>query len=111
MNRSQTPWVIVEMHRPLYQSEEFWDQNAVGIGMRYEIENLLFDYQVDLVVSGHYHAYLRTCDGLFRSHCHDTTHEYGGPTHITVGTAGGRLDDVDLYETEWTVASIEHTYG
>ena len=111
VDRSQTPWVIVEMHRPLYQSEEFWDQNAVGIGMRYEIENLLFDYQVDLVVSGHYHAYLRTCDGLFRSHCHDTTHEYGGPTHITVGTAGGQLDDVALYETEWTVASIEHTYG
>ncbi|KAL7580854.1 hypothetical protein ACA910_001127 [Epithemia clementina (nom. ined.)] len=113
LNRSVTPWVIVETHRPLYESERFWDQNAVGIGMRYEIEDLLFDYQVDLILSGHYHAYLRTCDGLFRNKCHDTKDgsSYGGPTHITVGTAGAWLDDAALYDTEWTVLCLEHVYG
>mmetsp|Transcript_2818 Transcript_2818/g.7223 ORF Transcript_2818/g.7223 Transcript_2818/m.7223 type:complete len:539 (-) Transcript_2818:84-1700(-) len=106
VNRTLTPWVVLEIHRPLYESEVKWDQNAVGIAQRFEIENVLFDYGVDLVLSGHYHAYLRTCDGLFRNRCHS-----GGPMHITVGTAGAHLDQESLYETQWTENYIKETYG
>jgi hypothetical protein len=56
VNRSATPWLILELHRPLYQSEFFFTQNAVGVAMRYEIEELLMEYKVDLVLSGHYHS-------------------------------------------------------
>ena len=29
VNRTLTPWLIVESHRPMYQGEALWDQNAV----------------------------------------------------------------------------------
>jgi hypothetical protein len=97
-DRSLTPWLVVEVHRPIYQAEAWWDQIAVGIGMRWEFEDLLYDYDVDLYLAGHYHSYLRTCDGLFLDKCNN-----GGPTHITVGTAGAMLtiDKYDLYQNRW----------
>jgi len=84
VNRTKTPWLIVESHRPFYNGEDYPDQTAVSIGMRYEIENLLKDYRVDLVLAGHYHAYFRSCDGLYHSQC-----DHGGPMHITVSENGG----------------------
>jgi len=74
--------------------------------MRYEIEDLLRDYNVDLVVAGHYHAYHRSCDGLYRSKCNS-----GGPTHITVGSAGAHFDEAVEYDNNWTEQLIEHEYG
>ena len=108
VQRSRTPWVVVELHRPLYEGEAMWDQNAVGVAMRYEMEDLLHEYQVDLVLAGHYHAYHRTCDGLYRSQCHQ-----GGPMHITVGSAGAHLDDTTVYESGWSERFImgEYAYG
>ena len=106
-NRTLTPWIVVESHRPMYESEMQWDNIAVSLGMRYEIEDLLYDHHVDLVLSGHYHAYLRSCDGLYQSRCH-----VGGPTHITVGSAGAHLDEnATLYSQEWTVTFIPMEYG
>jgi hypothetical protein len=106
VNRTRTPWVILESHRPLYNSEDLWEQNAVGIGMRHEIEDLLRDYSVDMVLAGHYHAYLRTCDGLYRDKCNN-----GGPLHLTIGSAGARLDQTVLYSNSWTDKFIPHEYG
>jgi hypothetical protein len=61
-DRTITPWVIVELHRPLYEMEEalFVHPENVGIAMRYEFEDLLYDYNVDVVFSGHFHTYHRT---------------------------------------------------
>ena len=87
INRTITPWVVVEVHRPLYNSEKYWEQDAVGLGMRNEIEEVLYMNKVDLVLSGHYHGYLRSCDGVYREKCSS-----GGPMHITLGTGGGPLD-------------------
>lgn len=106
VNRTLTPWLILELHRPLYQSEFWWVQNAVGVGMRYEIEDLLKEFQVDLVLAGHYHSYLRTCDGLYHSKCHN-----GGPMHICVGSAGAMLDSAMLYPNHWTETFIQQEYG
>jgi hypothetical protein len=106
VNRTKTPWLVVESHRPMYESEAVWANNAVGIAMRYEMEDLLRDYQVDLFLSGHYHAYHRSCAGLFRSKCHN-----GGPTHITVGSAGAMLDDNPLFRNTWSAKFIKQEYG
>ena len=99
INRTATPWVIVESHRPMYHSKPYWADNAVGIAMRAEFEDMLKRHSVDIFFAGHYHSYLRTCDGLYASTCHN-----GGPIHITVGTAGASLDDtkIGLYDNEWT---------
>jgi hypothetical protein len=106
VDRAVTPWVIVETHRPLYNAEASWENNKVGIAMRREIEDLLVEYDVDLVLAGHYHAYFRTCDGLYKSQCGDR-----GPTHITVGSAGAHLDDVALYPNQWTAYHVQGVYG
>lgn len=96
VNRTLTPWVIVESHRPMYHIENVPRNTKVGIGMRNEFENLLFDYNVDLFLSGHYHSYFRSCAGLYQSKCNN-----GGPIHITVGTAGAALDDAPLLRRNW----------
>jgi len=106
VNRTKTPWLIVELHRPLYEAEAEWDNNAVGIARRMEIEDLLFDNKVDVVLAGHYHAYHRSCDGLYRSRC-----RRGGPMHITVGSAGAHLDETGLYWNGWTEKFIQQEYG
>uniref|UniRef100_A0A7S3L3I9 Purple acid phosphatase n=1 Tax=Amphora coffeiformis TaxID=265554 RepID=A0A7S3L3I9_9STRA len=106
VDRQVTPWVVVEIHRPLYEGEALWDQNDVGIALRMEVEHMLRDYQVDLVLAGHYHAYHRTCDGLYRNQCYK-----GGPMHITIGTAGAHLDEADLFDNTWSEIYIKQTYG
>lgn len=87
INRTVTPWVVVELHRPMYNGVKYWTQDAIEIAMRYEIEELLRLHRVDLVMSGHYHAYLRSCDGLYLEKCSN-----GGPQYLTIGTGGGSLD-------------------
>jgi len=89
VNRSITPWVVVEMHRPLYNKQVgvAWANLMVAEGMQNEVEDLLHTYQVDLVLSGHYHSYFRSCPGLYAHVCNN-----GGPTYITVGTGGAPLD-------------------
>jgi Calcineurin-like phosphoesterase len=62
VDRSVTPWVVLETHRPLYEGEsgEHWMSNTlVGEAMRGNVEDLLFDYDVDIVLGGHYHEYHR----------------------------------------------------
>jgi hypothetical protein len=78
--------------------------------MRNEFEDLLYDFQVDVVLAGHYHAYHRSCDGLYRGICSD---EGRGPIHLTVGTAGAHLDETDPFDftNTWSAKVIMQTYG
>jgi len=52
--RAVTPWIVVTLHRPPYSSDQSWEN------LRADIEPLLAQHQVDLVVSGHMHAFERT---------------------------------------------------
>jgi len=111
VDRAKTPWVVVESHRPMYDSEwsYIWSgetsEKLVGRMMRKEFEDLLIKYKVDMFLSGHYHSYSRMCDGLSKGNCNS-----GGPQHITVGTGGARLsagrirfrhDWVKSFKKEW----------
>ncbi|GAX25700.1 hypothetical protein FisN_14Lh008 [Fistulifera solaris] len=107
VDRTEHPWLIIEIHRPLYHAEAKWDQNAVGVALRFEVEDLFYDYRVDAVLSGHYHSYFRTCDGLYASRCgHD-----GAPMHITIGSSGAKLDTIDLYDAPWTATYLKGVFG
>ncbi|KAG7355945.1 metallophosphoesterase [Nitzschia inconspicua] len=113
VNRSITPWVVLESHRPLYEGEsgDHWmANNLVGDAMRDEIEDLLYVHNVDLVLAGHYHEYHRTCQGLYRSLC-----DSNGPVHITIGAAGAALDDfyasTTVYDKTWTARYLQGVYG
>jgi acid phosphatase type 7 len=56
-NRQTTPWIVVSMHRPVYCSEE----GHVNVGGAYQtlLEPVFLQYDVDLVLQGHVHAYER----------------------------------------------------
>jgi hypothetical protein len=41
VNRTDTPWLVVEMHHPMY--DKYQDEE-------YDSENLLYEYDVDLAL-------------------------------------------------------------
>ena len=66
--RDVVPWLVVTGHRPLYSSEKDYccccaQCNATAGGrakaLRQALEPLILQYRVDLVVTGHLHAYER----------------------------------------------------
>jgi hypothetical protein len=57
VNRSQTPWIIVTHHQPIYSCDNVHGSDQ-GLGDAWQP---LFDqYQVDLVLNGHVHNYQRS---------------------------------------------------
>ena len=58
MDREKTPWLIVLMHSPMYNSNEA--HYMEGESMRAAFEKWFVKYKVDLVFAGHVHAYERS---------------------------------------------------
>lgn len=58
VDRTKTPWLIVIMHVPIYNSNS--NHYLEGEAMRSVFEAWFVDYKVDVVFSGHVHAYERT---------------------------------------------------
>lgn len=57
------------------------------------IEDLLNEYEVDIVFSGHMHSYSRSCN-VQDGRCVDPGR--GGMTHVTIGTGGKKLSQVGV---------------
>lgn len=55
-NRDSVPWIVLNMHRPMYASEE--DMN-IDNEYRLGVEPLALQYDVDVIFQGHLHAYER----------------------------------------------------
>jgi hypothetical protein len=52
-NRAQVPWIVVSIHKPLYCS-------VIGSpSFAAELEEIMFQYDVDLLIVGHMHCYER----------------------------------------------------
>jgi 3',5'-cyclic AMP phosphodiesterase CpdA len=58
VDRSTTPWLIVLMHSPWYNSNEH--HYMEGETMRVQFESWFVKAKVDIVFAGHVHAYERT---------------------------------------------------
>lgn len=102
VNRTQTPFVIVTNHRPLYDSSAGGALPEVQ-HVRDAYEPLLEQYAVDLVLVGHIHVYQRSCRVL-AGKCNDK-----GPVHMTVGMAGHLAQGPWLDKPEWLQQrSLEH---
>ncbi|URD74996.1 Purple acid phosphatase [Musa troglodytarum] len=87
VNRQVTPWVVAAWHPPWYNSYSSHYQEFEC--MRQEMEGLLYDYGVDIVFSGHVHAYERM------NRVFNYTLDPCGPVYITVGD-GGNIEKVDV---------------
>ncbi|RAL54486.1 unnamed protein product [Cuscuta campestris] len=86
-NRSVTPWLVAAWHPPWYNSYSSHYQEFEC--MRLEMEHLLYEYGVDIVFSGHVHAYERT------NRVYNYSLDPCGPVYITVGD-GGNIEKVDV---------------
>ena len=107
INRSITPWVIVVMHCPWYSSNVNHHNDLQTIMMRESMEDLFYKYNVNIVFSGHVHAYERTYP-VYKNN----TDEYG-PVYITIGD-GGNLEGHDnkYYEQpKWSAFRNGTQYG
>ena len=105
VDRSRTPWLIVGMHAPWYNSNVAHQGEMEN--MRSTMEDLLFDNGVDMVFAGHVHAYERSLR-VYRQRLNDK-----GPMYVNIGDGGNRegLSNDYLKPTaEWS-AFREPSYG
>ena len=80
INRKRTPWLVVTMHTPLYNSNTgHWKEGEL---FRLSIEPLLFQYGVDVVLAGHVHSYERTLP------VYNGKSNPCGPTYLNLGDGG-----------------------
>ncbi|KAH9650205.1 Purple acid phosphatase [Citrus sinensis] len=87
LDRTVTPWLAAAWHPPWYNSYSSHYQEFEC--MRQEMEALLYQYGVDIVFSGHVHAYERM------NRVYNYTLDACGPVYITVGD-GGNIEQVDV---------------
>jgi len=67
VDRNVTPWLIVLLHCPWYNSNAA--SYMAGESMRVVFEQMVVTSQVDVVFAGHVHAYERTVSPLFSIPC------------------------------------------
>ena len=94
VDRAATPWLVLGIHRPMYETEAYAGDFAVANGLRGILEPLLLEAKVDVVIAGHYHSFLRTC-AVAKLKCTP-----GAPVHYTTGAAGQSLDHAPLYPSD-----------
>jgi len=91
VNRVATPWVIVMLHVPMYSSNGWGGRGETPVKaqhymegelLRKAVEPVLYQYGVDIVLSGHVHAVERTIP-LYNNSANTC-----GMVHLTVGDAG-----------------------
>ncbi|GBG72812.1 hypothetical protein CBR_g12379 [Chara braunii] len=99
VDRQRTPWLIVLFHSPWYNSN--YAHKNDGEEMRKAIEDLLYSAKVDLVFTGHVHAYERT------KPMYNWKESPCGITYIVVGDGGNREGLV----RRWKVKSIVDSFG
>ncbi|KAK1362339.1 Purple acid phosphatase [Heracleum sosnowskyi] len=93
VNRSETPWLIVLMHSPMYNS--YAHHYMEGETMRVIYESWFVEYKVDVVFSGHVHAYERSERisniryNVVNRKCTPMS-DQSAPVYITIGDGGNQ---------------------
>ncbi|KAA8516706.1 hypothetical protein F0562_016788 [Nyssa sinensis] len=82
VNRRKTPWIVVLIHAPWYNSNTAHQGEPESEDMKAAMEGLLYGARVDVVFAGHVHAYER-----FTRVYKDQANRCG-PVHITIGDGG-----------------------
>ncbi|WCJ33191.1 purple acid phosphatase 15 [Euphorbia peplus] len=80
VDRSITPWLVVTWYPSWYST--FRDNYREAECMRTEMEELLYEYGVDIVFNAHVHAYERS------NRVYNYSLDPCGPVYITVGDGG-----------------------
>ncbi|KAJ7553993.1 hypothetical protein O6H91_06G122600 [Diphasiastrum complanatum] len=90
VDRTTTPWLIVVMHCPLYNSNE--SHQGEGDAMRALFEQWFIQYKVDIVLAGHVHAYERTnrISSVGCSSACTPVPNDSAPIYLNIGDGGNR---------------------
>jgi hypothetical protein len=102
VNRTETPWLIVLLHSPWYNSYNYHFME--GESMRVMFENWFVNYKVDVVFSGHVHAYERSkrvsnvAYNIVNRKC-TPINDQSAPVYITIGD-GGNIEGLANNMTE-----------
>jgi len=104
VDRCVTPWLIVGFHRPMYVSHPHGGNHRVGKHLAKEFEHLLYENNVDIVINGHVHSYLRTCE-VYSKEC--IGRDKGGVIHLVIGTGGHELSHVEKKQAHWAETALK----
>jgi hypothetical protein len=89
VDRTRYPWVVVYGHRPFYCSNTGPDCNEMAVLLRNALEDVLYKYQVNLVLEAHRHNYER----MWPTYKETPTFSYNepqAPVYILNGAGGNR---------------------
>lgn len=84
IQRDRTPWVIVILHGPWYNSNTAHQEESQTVAMRKNMEPLFFENGVNMVFCGHVHAYERS-HPVYQGKVNKD-----GPTYVVIGDGGNR---------------------
>ena len=105
----ETDFTIVFMHLPMYSSIQY-----PFMDLRDELQPMFDLYGVDLVISGHQHAYERTYPVMFNNAITDyekcSYNNPDGQIYLTVGT-GGHSHAKSEQKQPWSVIINHNDYG
>lgn len=88
VDRAETPFVVVQGHRPMYTTSGFRDRDgALRERMIWHLEPLLVENKVDLVLWGHVHRYERFCP-MKNFTCGVGSEGANLPVHVVIGMGG-----------------------
>lgn len=107
VDRSVTPWVLAVLHAPIYNTFSLHQHDPQIVAQKQHLEPLFVKHKVNMIFSGHIHAYQRT-----KTVAHDEPHAQG-PMHITIG-AGGRKCEAPFKNAEpeaWLDVRDATVYG
>ncbi|KAG2769481.1 hypothetical protein JG687_00005691 [Phytophthora cactorum] len=107
VDRSATPWLVVIMHGPWYNSNTAHQGLEPHMIMKKNMEDILYRNKVDVVVAGHVHAYERSHPVYKEKVVED------GPIFVVLGDAGNREGLAPTYfdpQPEWS-AFRQADYG
>ncbi|GAU34927.1 hypothetical protein TSUD_312580, partial [Trifolium subterraneum] len=102
VDRTETPWLIVLIHCPIYSS--YVNHYMEGETVRVIYEKWFVEYKVDVVFSGHVHAYERServsniAYNIVNGMCRPIN-DQSAPVYITIGD-GGNLEGLATAMTE-----------
>lgn len=82
VDRKNTPWLLVTIHVPIYNTFNAHHRDLQILAAQTHLEPLWVKYAVNVIFSGHIHAYQRTKTVAFGKVVPT------GPMHVTVGASG-----------------------
>lgn len=117
VDRSKTPWIVAHFHRPMYCSSDHACGDKGSEKLRQQMEDVFKEYGVDLVLSGHVHAYQRTYPVYNNALVTTSYSSPGAPVYIMQGASGNREGNKGGYPDpselpDWSATtSTEIGYG